>query len=197
MSTKVISPKAVASYPHLDKPQVAEEGQTPKYSIALLFTPEMLKDPAEKARFAAMKAAVLTAAEEKWPGKSTEMLKKKQLRLPFREDWEAKDYPEGTVFCNVRSTQPPAVVYAHAGPDGKPARMPVEQIKDEVYAGAIVRASLSAFGYDKAGNRGIAFGLNNIQKLGEGDRIDGRAAAEDEFDVDLSAAPANLEDLLS
>jgi hypothetical protein len=197
VSTKVISPKAVASYPHLDKPQVAEEGQTPKYSIALLFTPEMLKDPAEKARFAAMKAAVLTAAEEKWPGKSTEMLKKKQLRLPFREDWEAKDHPEGTVFCNVRSTQPPAVVYAHAGPDGKPARMPVEQIKDEVYAGAIVRASLSAFGYDKAGNRGIAFGLNNIQKLGEGDRIDGRAAAEDEFDVDLSAAPANLEDLLS
>jgi len=191
VSTKVISPKAVASYPHLDKPQVAEEGQTPKYSIALLFTPEMLKDPAEKARFAAMKAAVLTAAEEKWPGKSTEMLKKKQLRLPFREDWEAKDYPEGTVFCNVRSTQPPTVV------DANVQRIPTEQIKDAVYAGAIVRASLSAFGYDKAGNRGIAFGLNNIQKLGEGDRIDGRAAAEDEFDVDLSAAPANLEDLLS
>jgi hypothetical protein len=55
-----------------------------------------------------------------------------------------------------------------------------------------VRASLRAFAYDTNGNKGVSFGLNNIQKLGEGQRLDGRKAATDEFDADLSQAPADI-----
>ena len=54
----------------------------------------------------------------------------------------------------------------------KPAKVEPEKIKDVFYAGAIVRAQLSAFPYDTDGNKGVSFGLNNIQKLAEGEEID-------------------------
>jgi hypothetical protein len=45
------------------------------------------------------------------------------------------------------------------------------------------------FGYDQAGNKGVGCGLNNIQKLKDGERLDGtvsaEAAFEDADDVDL------------
>ena len=54
---------------------------------------------------------------------------------------------------------------------------------------------MSVFAYDKAGNRGISFGLNNVQKLGDGERLDGRLKAEDDFDP-IEDKPAKLDDLL-
>lgn len=201
MGTRVKTPKAILSYPHLDKPQAPQEdGGVPKYSGAFIFTPETLKDPAEKALYVAMQNAVVEAAVAKFgEQKGKEMLAKKQLKTPFRTDWESKDYPEGSIFINARSNNQPQAVYSYADPSDpkKPARIPAEKLKEELYAGALVRASVSAFYYDKKGNKGIGFGLNNIQKLGEGERIDGRAKAEDEFDVDMSSAPADLDALVS
>jgi hypothetical protein len=51
-----------------------------------------------------------------------------------------------------------------------------------------VRFSGNAYAYNQAGNKGITFGLNNVQKVADGERIDGRAEASEEF-ADLSAAP--------
>ena len=47
---------------------------------------------------------------------------------------------------------------------------------------AATPAPHTAYGYDKAGNKGVAFGLQNLQKLGDGERFSGRTAAEDDFD---------------
>jgi len=54
--------------------------------------------------------------------------------------------------------------------------------EDDYYSGCYSRATVTAYGYDKAGNKGVAFGLQNLQKLGDGDRFSGRTAAEDDFD---------------
>jgi hypothetical protein len=59
-----------------------------------------------------------------------------------------------------------------------------------------VRAQLRAFSYDSNGNKGVSFALNNIQKLGDGERLDNRQAATDAFEADLSAAPADISALL-
>ena len=67
---------------------------------------------------------------------------------------------------------------------------------DEVYCGCKVRATLSVFAYDKAGNRGISFGLNNVQKLGDGERLDGRLRAEDDFEA-LENNASEIDDILS
>ena len=54
----------------------------------------------------------------------------------------------------------------------------------ELYSGIIGRASISFYVYNSNGNRGIAAGLNNIQKLKEGKPLGGRSRAEDDFDIE-------------
>ena len=51
----------------------------------------------------------------------------------------------------------------------------------ELYSGIIGRASINFYAYNSNGNRGIACGLNNIQKLADGTPLGGRARAEDDF----------------
>ena len=65
----------------------------------------------------------------------------------------------------------------------------------EVYSGCKVRATLSVFAYEKAGNRGVSFGLNNVQKLDDGERLDGRLKAEDDFGA-IEDKPAEIDDML-
>jgi hypothetical protein len=185
----MVTPKAKLSYPHLaeaQKPQKA--GDKAKFSATLVFAPGTdLK---------ALQEAVMLAAEEKWPGKSAEMFRVQALRSPFRKDAEAKGYEPGSVFLNVRSEQKPGAVYLHAGTDGKPAVIPDDKVKEELYPGAFVRAQIRAFPYDSNGNKGVSFALNNIQKLGDGERLDNRQKAEDAFEADLNATPASLDGLI-
>lgn len=193
--TLVVTPKAILSYPHLDKPQAGKKStDKAKYSAALVFP--------EGSDLSALQAAVIAAAEEKFGTKGVEMLRTGALRSPFRKDAEAKGYKPGSVFINTRSERKPGLVYLHAGSEkdanGKPlpARIPDDKVRDDLYPGCFVRAQLRAFYYDSEGNKGISFALNNVQKLGDGERIDGRQDATDVFEADLSAAPASLDGLI-
>lgn len=195
--TKVITGEAILSYPNLLKPQAGNRDGTgtPKYSVALVFA-------GGRATTDKLAQAAVAAAREKWAGKADEMIKTGALLVyggkgaAIRTDAAAKKYtgdrfPEGTVFVNARSANRPGLVYAHAGPNGKPAIVPEDKIAETFYPGCLVRASLTAFGYDTNGNRGISFGLNNLQVIGAGERLDSRTAAEDEFES-LASAPADL-----
>jgi hypothetical protein len=181
--SKIITPEATLSYPHLFEPKIPEGQTEAVYSCALVFGPD--------ADLSEMKKVVETIAKEKFGDKYAALLKAGKLRMPFRADGEDKGYAEGSTFINVKSKQAPGIVSRYAGADGKPAA-----IKDpaEIYAGAKVRASLRAFAYDNNGNKGVSFALNNIQKLGDGPRIDGRMKAEDEFSAEESSA-SDLDDL--
>jgi hypothetical protein len=94
---------------------------------------------------------------------------------------------------NVKNKSKPGIVSTYPGPDGKPT--PIDDT-NAIYAGCRVRASLRAYAYDVSGNKGVAFSLGNLQKLADGDRLDGRKRAEDEFEADLSAKPADLDDII-
>jgi hypothetical protein len=201
--SKVITSEATLSFPNLIVPRAGQKpGSKAKYSASVVFYPEQLATPAGKATIAAINAAVLAVATAKFGATGAEMIKKGKLNTPLRDDAEAKDYPEGSLFLNARSEQKPACVFAYADSESvaagkpKPKKMTDEEIKKEMYAGAKVRVSFTAFYYDVEGNKGIGVGLNNLQKVGEGTRIDGRKAAEDEFDVDLSAAPADISSIV-
>lgn len=188
-NTYVITPPATLSYPHIAEAQPGQKpGDKAKFSASLIFAPGAdLKD---------LQAAALAAAETKWPGKSEAMFKNQILRSPFRRDAVAKGYPEGSVFVNARSEQQPQCVYRHADETGKAAVIPQDKLASDLYAGCQVRASLRAFAYDSNGNKGVSFALNNIQKLAEGTRLDGRKAATDEFDADLSQRPADISSMI-
>lgn len=183
--TKVITPQAILSYPHLFEPNLPPGATEPVYSCALVF--EKGTDLSE------LKKAALAAAQEKFGNKAEALIRDGKLRLPFRNDVEEKGYPSGSVFMNVKNKAKPGIVSTYPGPDNKPT--PIDD-PSAMYAGCKVRASLRAYAYDVSGNKGVAFSLGNIQKLADGDRLDGRVKAEDEFSADLSAKPADLDDIL-
>jgi hypothetical protein len=191
---RVITPLATVSYPHFLKPQAAKEGQKAKHSGTFIF--------AKGSDLTKLKAAALGVAVKKWgttwklPNGAeipiAQAFAENILRSPFRTDALAKGYPEGSTFINARSEQKPGCVYLHNEPGtDKPAKIPDERLIEELYAGAQVIASVKAFAYDNNGNRGVSFALNNVQKRGEGARLDNRVMAEDEFDAELDSVPAD------
>ena len=54
----------------------------------------------------------------------------------------------------------------------------------ELYSGIYGRASISFYAFNSNGNKGIACGLNNLQKFRDGEPLGGRTSAEDDFATD-------------
>ena len=53
-----------------------------------------------------------------------------------------------------------------------------------VYSGVYGRASISFYAFNSSGNKGIACGLNNLQKIRDGEPLGGKASAESDFASD-------------
>ena len=161
----LMTPEFRVSYPAVFRAKKNDLNGKDEYNVVALFKKgedlSKLKAAAEKAicdKWGSDKA--------KWP---------KNLRSPFRDQGEKEGagYEEGAVFMNLKSNQKPGLVNAQ-----------VEDIIDEseFYSGCYARATVSCYAYDQAGNRGVSFGLQNIQKLRDGDPLGGsRPKAQNEF----------------
>lgn len=178
---RITTPVATLSYPALFEARAMEAGQDPKYSACLVFKkgdPGLL--PLEK--------AADEAGMAKWGDKWLAGKKSGKFKWPIREDLEGKyGEPGEHVFINARSKEAPIVVDQQVKPITD---------KKAIYPGCKVKATLGAFPYDQTANKGVSFGLGNVQKVAEGSRIDGRRNPEDEFEVlppeDLALAEALL-----
>lgn len=143
-------------------------GSEPKYSVSAIIP------KTDTATINAIKAAIENAKKEsmsKWGGKIPP-----NLKLPLRDgdiDRPEDDTYASCYFLNANSRQAPQVV------DRK-----VQPILDqnEVYSGCYGQISVTFYGYNSNGNRGIAAGLGNIQKLRDGESLGGRANAAEEFE---------------
>ena len=60
------------------------------------------------------------------------------------------------------------------------ARQPILE-RSEVYSGVYGRASINLYAFNSNGNKGIACGLNNLQKISDGEPLGGKTRAEDDF----------------
>jgi ssDNA-binding protein len=203
--SKVITPVAILSFPWLFEPQPAPtDPKTQKstgkamYSAALIFDEAtMAKYPQFGTSLDALRAAANFVLTEKFGDKLAGYLRNPNFKTGFRTDGQEWGYPEGSVHINPRNERRPGLVYLwpEAGTT-KPAIVPEDAIKDAFYPGALVRASVRAFAFDRAGNRGASFALNNIQLIdGTVPRLDGRKAPQDEFEADATKAPASLDDI--
>ena len=76
------------------------------------------------------------------------------------------------MFINANSSTAPGIVDA--------ALNPILE-RSEVYSGVYGRASVTMYAFSSNGNRGIACGLNNLQKLADGTPLGGHSRAEDDF----------------
>ena len=174
MSTKVVTGKVIFSYVNIFKSRAFQADQDAKFSICLLIPKE------DKATLKKIKAAIDEAIQEgissKWNGK-----KPANVKLPLRDGDEerADEAPEyeGMMFLNANSTQKPGIVDKDLNEILDP---------DEVYSGCWGRASINFYPFSVNGNKGIGVGLNNVQKLKDGEHLGAaRASAESDFDDDF------------
>lgn len=202
--TKVITPVAILSFPWLfeaQSPPIDPKTGKPQgkfmFSAALIFDEAtMAKYPQFGASIDGLRSATNAALTEKFGDKLAGLLRNPNFKTGFRTDGQEWGYPEGSVHINPRNERRPGLVYLWPDASGKPALVPEDKIKDAFYPGALVRASVRAFAFDRAGNRGASFALNNLQLIdGTVPRLDGRSKAEDEFEADASQKPASLDDL--
>lgn len=182
----LITPDGVLSHPHLFSPQMPPNprpGQKARYQTVLLFPIDM--PPDQQAMLLEMKKAALAALKEKWGERVEQMLKDGSLRWPFVKKWTNKrgepkyDPEKWSCYINPWSEQPPGIVSRFRGSDGKPAKLTDQS---EIYPGVLARLSVNLFVYEAQGNWGVNFGLQNVQKRGDGPRLDNRLSAQDTFD---------------
>ncbi len=191
--SRIITPPLRCSYPKLFEPEVNDKG-TQVWSTVLLF--EDTEDG--RKALAQVEALAEEAAKAKFGDKLAAMKKNPSFKWPVRRDVELKYgslTPKVIAYVNARSYKaPPGVVSIYPGPDGKPSRITDPKL---VYPGCYLRASLGAFATaatkDQPSNS-VSIALRNVQKVRDGERIDSRVNAEDEFVADADAS-ADLNDL--
>jgi hypothetical protein len=165
-STKIVTGKVRLSYVNIFK-----KNDKDKYSLAILI-PKSDKATIDKIKGAVDAVKTDAKSASTWGGKFLASFK-----LPLRDgdtDRDVEKNPEykGHYFINCNSGQKPGVVDAQLNPI---------MDKSEVYSGCYGRVSINLYPFNVDGNKGIAAGLNNLQKMADGEALSGRSRAEDDF----------------
>ena len=165
--TKVVTGTVRLSYANVWEPK-SINGGTEKYSVSLIIP------KSDKKTIDAINKAVDAAIEEgiaKFGGKKPN---KAAIKLPLRDgDTERDDEAYANAyFINANSTTPPQIVDQN-----------VQPILDrsEVYSGVYARVSINFYAFNTNGNKGVACGLGNIQKVRDGQPLGNRSSASDDF----------------
>lgn len=170
-TTKVITGKVRFSYAHVFEPTSVEEGQEKKYGVSLII-PKKDKKTLKKIEEAVQ--AALEEGKAKLDGKIP-----RNYKNPLRDGDEERpddDAYADAMFVNANSTRKPGLVDANLDPI---------MAREDFYSGCYGRASINFFAFNVRGNKGVAAGLNNIQKLEDGEPLGGVITTpEDDFGDD-------------
>ena len=170
--TKVITGVVRLSYANVWEPKSINGGKA-KYSVSVIIPKSDTKT------LEAIEKAVDAAIEEgrgKFGGK---IPNKQSLKLPLRDgdiDRPDDEAYADSFFVNANSITPPQIVDADINPILE---------RSEVYSGVYARVSINFYAFNSNGNRGIACGLGNIQKIRDGEPLGGRTDASVDFATDV------------
>jgi hypothetical protein len=166
--TKVITGIARLSYANVWEPK-SINGGAEKYSVSIIIP------KSDKKTLDAIDKAVDAAIEEgkgKFGGK---LPNKATIKLPLRDgdiDRPDDEAYQDSFFINANSNTAPQIVDAQVSPILE---------RSEVYSGVYARVSINLYAFNSNGNRGVACGLGNIQKVKDGEPLGGRTNAADDF----------------
>ena len=170
--TKVITGKCRASYANLNDPKSINGGK-PKYSVSIVIPKS---DTVTVDKIMAAIEAAYKEGEGKLKGNGKTVPPLATLKTPLRDgDAERPDdeaYAD-SYFINANSDTAPGMVDRD--------RNPIME-RSEIYSGIYARFSINFYAFNTNGNKGIACGLNNVQKLADGTPLGGKSKAEDDFD---------------
>lgn len=166
--TRVVTGKCRLSYANLWDPKSINGGPA-KYSVSVIIPKSDTKtlDAIRKAVDAAISEGV-----GKFGGK---VPNRASLKLPLRDgdiDRPDDEAYKNSYFLNANSNTAPGIVDRSCEPILD---------RSEVYSGIYARVSLSFYAFNQSGNRGIACGLQNVQKLSDGEPLGGKPRPEDDF----------------
>lgn len=175
---RVVTPLFRVSFPHVFEAQPSmTPGGKPKFGVMAVFTPaDFAKDTdfakLEKQRWDEMIRLANEASMAKFKKPLAQL--PPNFKKPFHRGDEKAEYgfDASQVYTNITSHMKPGLV----GADGK------TKIEDatKFYAGCYARASVNAYGFDNQG-KGVAFGLNNLMFVKDGERLDNVIDAAVEF----------------
>ena len=167
--TKVTTGKVRLSYANLNEPKSINGGEA-KYSASIIIPKNDTKT------IDAINAAVDSAIQDgigKFGGKAPN---KAAIKLPLRDgdvEREGDEAYANSYFLNANSKTKPGIVdYPNCN-----------EILDtaEIYSGIYARVSLSFYAFNSNGNKGVAVGLQNVQKLADGEPLGGKSNPTDDF----------------
>jgi len=170
--TKVITGIVRLSYANVWEPK-SINGGAEKFSVSLIIPKSDVKT------LSAINGAIDAAIEEgkgKFGGK---VPNKAAIKLPLRDgdiDRPDDEAYANCFFINANSNTAPQVVDKNVNPILD---------RSEVYSGIYARVSINFYAFNSNGNKGIACGLGNIQKIREGEPLGGRTNAADDFSTDV------------
>jgi hypothetical protein len=166
IKTKVVTGMVRFSYANVWEPK-SINGSDEKYSVSLIIP------KTDKKTIAQIEAAIEAAKQEgkaKFGGKIPA-----NLKLPLRDgdiDRPEDEAYKNAYFINANSKERPGIV-------DKSVKPILDQ--SEFYSGCYGRASITFYAFNQNGNKGVAVGLQNLQKLLDGEPLSGRSRAEDDF----------------
>ena len=171
-TTKVVTGKVRFSYANVFEPKAVNDDEAPKYSVCVIISKDDKKtlDAIRKAIEAAKQAGKAKLADKNGRIPSN-------IKTPLRDgDDERGDDPafENSYFLNCSSNRRPSIVDKDLAPI---------MDREEFYSGCYGRVSLNFYAFNVQ-SKGIAAGLNNIQKLSDGERLAGGSSADEDFGGD-------------
>lgn len=175
----LITPEFRAAFVWVFEPREGDNGD--KYELVMIFP--------KTTDIAELKQAAAKAARDKWGDNAGKM----KLDSPFHDGSEKVDR-EGNLYDGFG----PDVVYVRASSNYQPGLVDAntKPIIDPTafYSGCYARAEIHAFAYDRNGKRGVSFGLDNLQKLRDGEPLGvKRKKAEEVFGQAGGAAAPEAE----
>lgn len=170
--SNLVTGKVRFSYANVFEPRASQNGGDPKYSITLLI-PKSDNDTYQRI-IAEINKTLQENVADTFKG-----VMPANPRMPIydgdglRESGEAFG-PEckGCWVISAKSNTAPEIVDANCQPILS---------KNEFYSGCYGRASIRFYAYNQNGNKGIGCGLGNVQKLEDGQPLDGRTSAAEDF----------------
>lgn len=168
-TTKVKIPCRI-SFANIWEPK-SINGSDEKYSVSCIISKKDTKTIS--AINAAIEAAKEAGKVKKWGGK---IPAGPGFKLPLRDGDIERSEDEayaGSFFVNANSKDRPQVVDRHVQPITDPL---------DCGSGDYCFVTVNFYPFNANGNRGIAAGLGNIQKVRDGERLAGRATAASDFD---------------
>ena len=173
MSKRIKLNNVRLSYVNVFEARAMNEGQEPKYSTQIIISKDhpQIKE---------LKKAVIEVAKDKFPKLVKDNKIPAKIKTPLRDgDEERYDEPEvygGMYFFNASNKKRPTVVDRD--------KTPLTEDDNVIYSGCYANVFVDIYGFDTAGNKGVAAALGGVQFKKDGEALGGKGVTADDFDVE-------------